>query len=252
MSPRKLKLKNVSYRLIDPQTEDGAPMYARLTEILETHHEELLQHHARIALAWATAWKADVDGRLVLGKCKKASDLDRELAPFDFVILLNREFWQDPRVSDEARTALLDHELMHAAVAYDENGHAKEDVRGRSVFRIRKHDIEEFADIVKRHGCYKHDLEAFARALWRAERGLGEWIGYSTLRDALAAIDVNVDLGVIRTWPLEERKRVMAWASVRRAAGTSGAVSFAMSDEVPPVVAAALGLLAEPAAAAAH
>jgi hypothetical protein len=119
--------KAVSYVLIPPKTDIGAPMYERLYSIIDDHHEDLARTNVRIALAWATTWKADVDGRLTLGKCKKASDLDRELAPYDFVILLNRDFWMNPRVSDLQRSALLDHELMHAAVAYDENGDAKVD-----------------------------------------------------------------------------------------------------------------------------
>jgi hypothetical protein len=89
-------------------------MYERLYRIVADHHEDLDRTNVRIALAWATSWKPDVDGRLTLGKCKKATDLDRELAPYDFVILLNRDFWQNPRVTDVQRQALLDHELMHA------------------------------------------------------------------------------------------------------------------------------------------
>jgi len=147
--------KTVSYVLIPPTSAIGQPMYERLYALIDDHHEDLSRTNVRVALAWATAWKPDVDGRLTLGKCKKASDLDRELAPYDFVILLNRDFWQNPNVTDAQRQALLDHELMHAAIVYDEQGDPKVDERDRTCFRIRKHDIEEFADIVSRHGCYK-------------------------------------------------------------------------------------------------
>jgi hypothetical protein len=41
----------------------------------------------------------------------------------------------------------------------------KYDERGRNVWRVRKHDIEEFQAIVERHGCYKRDLENFAKSL---------------------------------------------------------------------------------------
>lgn len=162
---KKAKTKKVAYELIGEGTDSGTPMYLLLHDLVTEHHEHL--RDARIALAWAKAWKPDVDGRLVLGKCKKASDLDRELAAFDFVILLNKGFWQDFDVTDAQRRALLDHELCHAAVAYDQLGEPIEDERGRKVYRIRKHDIEEFAVIVERHGCYKRDLETFAAALRR-------------------------------------------------------------------------------------
>lgn len=162
---RRAKTKKVAYELIGEGTDDGTPMYLLLHELISKHHEHL--RDARIALAWAKSWKPDVDGRLILGKCKKASDLDRELAAFDFIILLNRGFWRDPDVTDAQRRALLDHELCHAAVAYDQRGEPIIDERGRQVFRLRKHDIEEFAAIVERHGTYKRDLETFAAALRR-------------------------------------------------------------------------------------
>jgi hypothetical protein len=37
--------------------------------------------------------------------------------------------------------------------------------RGKYVFRVRKHDVEEFSEIVERHGIWKHDLQVFADAL---------------------------------------------------------------------------------------
>ena len=62
----------------------------------------------------------------------------------------------------------MDHELCHASVRCDKNsGEPMVDERNRLIYRIRKHDIEEFADIVERHGTYKRDLELFAQALRR-------------------------------------------------------------------------------------
>ena len=166
MRRRPAKPKRVSYELIPPDSVIGHPMYVLLHRLIEAHHEDLSR--ARVALAWCTSWKPDVDGRVTLGKCKKASDLDRELAAFDFIVLLRRAFWTDLRVTDLQRTALLDHELCHAALKYDDKGEPMEDERGRLVYRVRKHDIEEFTVIVERHGLYKADLERFAVALRRA------------------------------------------------------------------------------------
>jgi hypothetical protein len=205
-------------RTLIPRDGDvGRPMYARLhAHRRRASRGARADEGVRIALAWATSWKPDVDGRLVLGKCKKASDLDRELAPFDFVILLNRDFWLNPRVTDRQRDALLDHELMHAAIAYDEHGDPKIDARGRTVYRIRKHDIEEFRDVVARHGCYKADLEDFARAIARAEsQTAGAWVSYSTLHEQLRRIGVHVDKLEIATWSDDERREVHTWALLR-------------------------------------
>ncbi len=161
------KPRRVSYELIARGGIIGHPMYALLEELVDKHHEDL--HQARIALAWCTSWKRNVDGQMILGKCKKASDLDREVSEFDFVILLNRTFWTHTAVSDLQRRALLDHELHHAALVLDERGEPVEDERGRKVYRVRKHDIEEFTGVVQRYGCYKADLELFAKALRKSE-----------------------------------------------------------------------------------
>lgn len=177
---RKKGPKRVTYRLIEANSEVGKPMYRLLRELVGMHHAEIKE--ARIALAWNTGWKPDVDGRVVLGKCKKASDLDRELAAYDFIIILRQSFWQDLQVTDEQRRALLDHELCHAAPRCDERtGDPIVDERGRIAYRIRKHDIEEFTDIVHRHGLYMRDLELFgAQILERLKRegfracGLGD------------------------------------------------------------------------------
>jgi putative metallopeptidase len=161
--PRRPKPKKVSYELIPRESEIGTPMYWLLDELIEAHHDDLTE--ARIALAWCTSWKPDVDGHVTIGKCMKASDLHRELAAFDVIVLLSRAFWRDARVTSLQRRALLDHELCHAALKYDKAGEPMEDERGRRVYRTRRHDIEEFTCIVERYGTYKSDLEAFAKAL---------------------------------------------------------------------------------------
>lgn len=238
---KKLKRpKAVTYTLIPAKSDIGAPMYERPYQLVDTHHEELSRTNVRIALGWCTSWKPDVDGRLTLGKCKKASDLDRELAPFDFVILLNRDFWQNPRVTDAQRNALLDHELMHARCAYDENGDIKVDERGRTVYRVAKHDLEEFRDIVARHGCYKSDIESFARALRRAEASTsGAWVSYSSLRETLREVGIELETAVIATWSDKERREVMTWALLRKP-DTGERVNAAFSPSMPACLASVI------------
>jgi hypothetical protein len=67
------------------------------------------------------------------------------------------------------RTALLDHELCHAAVKLDKHGETTVDARGRVIYRTRKHDLEEFSSIVERHGLWTSDLERFAAALRKSQ-----------------------------------------------------------------------------------
>ncbi len=160
--PKKKKPKSINYVLIDPGKASNPPEpWKYLRECVAAWHPHLAE--AKFALAWQRGMKADRDDLLTLGKCRKASDLNRELVDYDFVILLNETAWAE--LFPDQRKALVDHELTHAQVVIDdETGEVKVDDRGRPVWRIRRHDIEEFREIIERHGLYKSDLEAFVKA----------------------------------------------------------------------------------------
>jgi hypothetical protein len=164
------KPKRVNFELIPPPVNGAteSEAYALMREVRHKWHPELRQ--ARIALAWRKGYKPSVDGHLILGMCVKASDLSRELAEWDFIILLNKDVWMcgefPHEFTRERKLALLDHELCHAAPVLDKKTlEPKYDERGRAIWRVRKHDLEEFRAVVERHGTYKKDLERFAAAL---------------------------------------------------------------------------------------
>jgi hypothetical protein len=155
------KPKKINFELIPPDGKHES--YRFMEDIRSRYHEHLLA--ARIGIAWRKSLKADVDGKLILGKCVKASDPQREVAAFDFIILLNREVWNDLDFTEKHKRALVDHELCHAEIALGKDGEPKYDERGRNIWRMRKHDIEEFRAVVQRHGLYKRDLEEFGKVL---------------------------------------------------------------------------------------
>lgn len=146
---------------VDENTGEVREPYRIMEELIPIHHDHLAE--AKIAMAWNLSWKADVDGHLVLGKCIKVPAIHRELHDYDFVICLNQPVWNTADFGEKQRYALIDHELCHASVTVDDADDVKRDAAGRIQYRIRKHDIEEFAEIVHRHGLYKTDLEAFAK-----------------------------------------------------------------------------------------
>jgi hypothetical protein len=167
MAPKKVKTgKKINFLIIPEQDANGlvpAP-YNLLKEVRDKHHGDIKE--ARIALAWRLRTKADKDGHIVLGKCIKVSDLYREYADYDFIITLNKEFWEDLAVTKEQQIALLDHECCHAAPTYNgETGEHEVDERGRYLFRVRGHDFEDFNDIIQRHGIWKRDLTRLAELL---------------------------------------------------------------------------------------
>jgi hypothetical protein len=159
------KPKKVVFQLIDPNEKPEPDAYRLMRQIRAELHFDTAE--AKIALAWQKGIKPDADGRIMLGKCVRATDLQRELVDLDFVILLNREVWEDAEFFDSKKLALLDHELCHAARSVDSDGEPRIDTKGRAVWRMRGHDIEEFREIVDRHGCWKYDLEKFADAIFK-------------------------------------------------------------------------------------
>lgn len=156
------KPKSVKVELIKDDPADPPQCYKILRDFISECHHHL--DEAKIAMAWHSGYKPNADGRTVLGKCKKGSDLDKALHGYDFVIILNKETWNAEGFGIKQKRALIDHELCHAQVATDKNGEVKRDTMGRKVYRTRKHDLEEFQDVVTRHGCYLKDIQEFAAA----------------------------------------------------------------------------------------
>lgn len=159
------KVKVPPFELIDHEAKPRLEPYKLMDELRKEHHDSIKE--AKIILAYRKGWKSNVDGHLILGKCVKASELQRELVDWDFVILLNFEVWNSKEFTREKKLALLDHELCHAEPALDKEGEPKVNAAGKRVWRIRDHDIAEFSEIIARHGCYKKDLQQFAETIMK-------------------------------------------------------------------------------------
>lgn len=156
------KDKAVNFTVI--REKDGGKVsepYILLKQVRKESHDHISE--ALVALAWRHRVKSDKDGILKLGQCLKNSGVHREFAEYDFIIVLNKMAWD--AFAKPQKLALLDHELCHIMPSEDKNGEHQQDDRGRKLFRARRHDIEEFSEIVKRHGLYKKDLERFAEVV---------------------------------------------------------------------------------------
>lgn len=171
---REKAAKKVNYQLIDKyevnQLKFTEP-YQLLGELVASHHRRL--ENLTVVLAWRLNVQPSRDGKIELAKPKRASDLDRVLhdGGADFIVLLNKDAWET--LLPDQRLAVLDHELTHLEVERDGAGY-KEDENGRAVTRIRKHDLEEFVEVVERHGCYLKDLEDLVEASLRSGRRKGD------------------------------------------------------------------------------
>lgn len=90
--------------------------------------------------------------KVTIAKCSKVTTKTQALAEQDihFVIEYDSLIWDAMPV--EKRTAVVDHELCHCGSDAD------------GVYLI-KHTLEDFKEILQRHGFWKADVEDFARTV---------------------------------------------------------------------------------------
>lgn len=95
-------------------------------------------------------------GKELFARAKKKSGLDAflfapptedEPKPF-FVIEINKQAWDV--LNKKQKRALVDHELCHCLWDVEKG------------LYMRTHDVEEFSEIIKRHGLWQPDVQHFA------------------------------------------------------------------------------------------
>lgn len=152
-------------------------LYREAPEVRRMAEQLIFQHHPNLELRadeirYVFRNKAS-KGRdcTVLGRANKISGLGCYLALAEadspntyqdhedvgtdmFVIEIAEPTWEN--LTEAGRLALVDHELCHLDLDYDE-------LTGKTKRRIRGHSIEEFSEIVHRHGLWKSDLAEFAK-----------------------------------------------------------------------------------------
>lgn len=120
-------------------TED---MVELVKELVKAHHGHL--EGMKIAVI-ARETAATKDGKTVFGTAGLVPKKVRPLlkADYDFIIVLALDVWDDSK--PERRRIMVDHELSHCGK--NEDGSPK----------MKPHDLEEFATIVKRYGAWRDD-----------------------------------------------------------------------------------------------
>jgi putative metallopeptidase len=122
--------------------------------LIETHHEHLLG--VRIDYVFRDK-AASNRGRAKAGTARKVSALTALLAGADgpfFVIEIAADIWK--LLPEWKRRALVDHEFLHCGLNED----------GAPV--LLPHDLEEFVEVVRRHGRWTSWIDAFAEAVQEA------------------------------------------------------------------------------------
>lgn len=88
-------------------------------------------------------------GKVILGKAQKTGGLLKFYSEVDFVLIFQVEIWTSLKL--DQKRALVNHELCHCG-------------RGESEWTIKGHDLEEFRQIIERHGFWHKEAQRFAES----------------------------------------------------------------------------------------
>lgn len=110
------------------------------------------------------------DGKVTGGMCIRVDDRNRTIHDHDFIIEISKDIWDE--ATDQFKEALVDHELGHVGIRMSKEDGAEDDpiydeTTNRPKTFIRKHDIEEFEDVLERHGAFHKGLRDFLDAFAR-------------------------------------------------------------------------------------
>ncbi|WDL97828.1 putative metallopeptidase [Alicyclobacillus sp. ALC3] len=108
------------------------------------------------------------------GKAKKCTAFERHMTGKQLFVFVNAEAWE--ALKHDQRLALVDHELCHFSRKserhYDDEQQGWVDAwtaaDDSDSWGIRDHDVEEFSDVIKRHGLWEQGIEQFAQAVRNA------------------------------------------------------------------------------------
>ena len=150
------KRKAVTVELLERERDGvtSAPYFV-LDQLIENHHPDL--GLARFAIAWRLSEvREDADGLMEFGRVKRGADLDRALAPYDFVFIIAHEVWNRAAMNEARQEAILDWLCCHCMPVM-KDGEQVVDEKERLCWRLRK-PLKVFAENVGRYG------------LWNAEK----------------------------------------------------------------------------------
>lgn len=129
----------VSYDPADEVEEYAKPLISK-------YHTHLV--NCKIAYLFKNK-KITLKGREVVATAEKVSPKNKVLSGYDFIITVSYPKWKE--LDEAIKHAAIDHELAHCWVEDDEK-------TGETKIKILPHDVEEFGEIVKRHGLYTVNL----------------------------------------------------------------------------------------------
>jgi hypothetical protein len=148
-----------------------ADVAERAKPLLEKFHFELDQHDVRVDFIFANASldkAGNKTGPAVSHQGYPAAAIarivpikDRVMGRGDCEVVIDNDLW--PRLSDEEKDGLLDHELEHFELHLDKYGEPVLDDMDRPKLRMKKHDHQFgwFDNIARRYGLASGEVKQF-------------------------------------------------------------------------------------------
>lgn len=105
------------------------------------------------------------------GKAKKCTAFERHVTGKTLFVFVNSDAWD--ALKHDQRLALIDHELCHFSrsktqIVDPESGKWVDEwnpAEDPDSWSMRDHDVEEFSDVIRRHGLWEQGIESFAIAV---------------------------------------------------------------------------------------
>lgn len=150
------------------------PLYSKNDDLTQLGERVRMKFHEKrlkgLSIAYLFRDKAAVSrGKVIAGMAMRVDDRNRALHGHDAMVEIAKDFYDS--VTPAHREALMDHELAHIEIELDAEHEPKIDAdTGRLKVRMRTHDLEEFNEVVERHGAYRERIAAFLAHLKKNDK----------------------------------------------------------------------------------
>ncbi len=149
---------------------------AELTSLGQSVIETDYSHLKPLSIEFLFREEGDLEnGKIVPGSTIKPGGREYTLHRHDFVISIAADVWGDPIFTADFQYALLDHYLAYCGVTFAKgvNGEETDEIAtdpktGRFLTHKRIPDVQEFEEVLVRHGAYNGSLRSFLKSF--AER----------------------------------------------------------------------------------
>ncbi|HWR66992.1 MAG TPA: putative metallopeptidase [Bellilinea sp.] len=132
--------------------EEASPSVIHIAEeLIEQHHPWLKD--ARIGFVFRNEAQKS-QGRMILAQASLVPSKLQVYLEFDFMIWVSKKDWEG-RLTSAQQEALIDHELCHCMP--NQNGG----------WAMRPHNVQEFWEVIQRHGLWSNDLQRGRELLTR-------------------------------------------------------------------------------------